>query len=353
VREHRDGVEVLRTWVFAAANRGRMLRSVSFTSFAASTVAWGQWFSTRPDVLIATSPQILGALAGLCVSLLRRVPLVLEIRDLWPESIVAVGALRESHPIIKSLRVVESTLYRAAASIVVVTDSFRDYLLTRGIDDSKIEVVKNGVDLARFTPRAHNTPLRRELNWQSNFVVGYVGTHGMAHRLDRLLDVAVLLTKERANVRFLFAGEGAERQALEQRARHENLHNVVFLGSRQREEMPDTYASCDALIVPLRKTDLFKTVIPSKIFEIMAMKRPLILAVDGEARNLVEQSGGGIFVPPEDVEAIAAAITSLEQNPQQRQKMGEAGRAFVETHFDRTKLAARYLALLEKHTHSS
>jgi colanic acid biosynthesis glycosyl transferase WcaI len=347
VRERVDGVDVLRTWIYAAPNAGRVRRSLAYASFAGSAALWGQLHAQTPDVIIATSPQCLCAVAGRFVSVTRRVPFVFEVRDLWPESIVAVGAFAAGHPMIRGLEVLEQHLYRVADRIVVVTDSFRDRLVTRGVPAEKLSVVKNGVDLGRFVPASRETRLRAELGWNDCVIVAYVGTHGMAHGLGAVLDTAQRLV-DRRDVRFLFVGEGAERATLETRARSEGIDNVRFLGALPRDRMPEVYATADVCLVPLRKTELFTTVIPSKIFEILAMERPIVLSVAGEARGIVEASGGGVYVPPEDVGAMTRAIGDLVDNPQRRVTMGRDGRRYVVREFDREALAARYLALLEE-----
>jgi glycosyltransferase involved in cell wall biosynthesis len=346
LEEDYHGVRVLRTWIYAAANRGRVRRSLAYASFAASAVALGQLRAQRPDVLVATSPQFLCAVAGHAIAFLRRTPFVFEVRDLWPESIVAVGALPADHWLVRGLERVEAHLYEAAQRIVVVTDSFRERLLERGISASKIAVVKNGVDLARFAPLPRETALRTKLGFGDRFVVSYVGTLGMAHGLDAVLDVAKSLD-DRDDIRFLFVGEGAERARLEQRARAEHLRNVTFLGVLPRDAMNEVYATTDVCLVPLRNTGLFQTVIPSKIFEILAMARPLILSVDGEARSIVEASGGGVFVPPEDVGRMRGAIVDLAADRARCTSMGEQGRRYVVEAFDRNRLAREYLRVLE------
>jgi glycosyltransferase involved in cell wall biosynthesis len=347
VSEDFHGVRVVRTWIYPAANRGHLRRSLAYASFAASAALWGQFHVGRPDVVVATSPQFLCAVAGYAIARTRSLPFVFEVRDLWPESIVAVGALPEGHPVVRGLGLVEEYLYRRADRIVVVTDSFGARLRQRGVPANKIEVVKNGVDLERFVPESRDTQLRERLGFAGKFVVSYVGTHGMAHGLDRVLDVAAAL-RPQDQIRFLFVGEGAERQRLQARAKSESLDNVVFLGALPRDAMSEVYATSDLCLVPLRKTELFRTVLPSKIFEILGMARPVLLSVDGEARALVEASGGGVFVPPEDAPAMTEAILRLARDPAACQDMGERGRAYVKEHFDRKKLAARYLAILEE-----
>lgn len=347
VRERFHDVDVVRTWIYAAANKGKVRRSLAYLSYALSASAWGQLHVGRPDVIVATSPQLLSAAAGSFLSVSRRAPWVFEVRDLWPESIVAVGALPEGHPVVRGLEVIEESLYRHANRVVVVTDAFRERLIERGVPASKLAVMKNGADLSRFVPRDRDTPLRAELGWGGKTVVSYAGTHGMAHGLDAILDVAKGL-RSRDDLRFLFVGDGAQREALTQRVARERITNVTLLGPVPRDRMTEVYATSDVCLVPLRATALFNTVLPSKLFEIMAMERPVVLSVDGEARALTEEAGAGLFAPPEDVPAITDALVTLADDPARRAAMGRSGRAFVTAHYDREQIAARYLTLLEE-----
>ncbi|WP_438024436.1 glycosyltransferase family 4 protein [Sorangium sp. So ce233] len=347
VEEDFHGVRVLRTWIYAAANRGKVRRSLAYGSFALSTLTLAQRDLPPADVLIATSPQFLTAVAGYGIARLRGLPFVFEVRDLWPESIVAVGALPEGHAVVRGLTAVEERLYRAADEIVVVTRSFRERLVERGVPEGKIDVLRNGVDLGRFKPSSRDTPLRAELGFGDRLVVAYVGTHGMAHGLSAVLDVAHGLLA-RDDIRFLFVGDGAERASLEARARELGLSNVTFLGARPRDAMNEVYATADICLVPLRKSELFQTVIPSKIFEILAMERPIVISVDGEARSIVEEANAGLFAPPEDVPSMTRAILELAADPDRRRQMGEAGRAHVIRSFDRDTLAHEYLEVLER-----
>jgi colanic acid biosynthesis glycosyl transferase WcaI len=347
VRESWHGVDVCRTWIYAAANKGFAKRSLAYASFSASASLLGQWRVPEPDVVLATSPQLLCGAAGAAVASLKRKPFVLEVRDLWPESIVAVGALPRQHPVIKGLEVVEKTLYRAADHIVVVTDAFEENLAKRGVSRRKMSIIKNGVDLTRFKAAPRETALRAKLGWSGKFVCAYVGTHGMAHGLDAVLDAAkALLADDR--VRFLFVGEGAERARLQRRIDDEGLANVTMLGVLPRDAMNEVYATADLCLVPLRKSELFTTVIPSKIFEIFAMARPILLSVDGEARTIVERAEGGRFVPPEDVAQMVTGISYYVNNAGEAMQAGRRGESFVRREFDRSSLAADYLRILER-----
>lgn len=344
LREVWHGVDLLRTWVYATPNKGVAKRALAYVSFAASSVMLG---SVDPavrgaDVVVATSPQFLCAVSGYALSRIIGAPYVLEIRDLWPESIVAVGALSREHPATRALESIEQFLYRKADRLVSVTDSFPEVWKAQGHDPAKMRVIKNGVDLERFVPGQKEGPLRRELGLEGKFVVSYVGTHGMAHKLSVLLDVADRL-RAQPDVQLLLVGEGAEKAALVEDAERRGLTNVTFLGQQPREKIPDFLVASDLVAVVLKRTDLFEKVIPSKMFEIMGCARPLLLAVQGEARAIVEASGAGYLAEPEDVDSIVEQILSAKSDRARAEDKGRAGRRYVEANFDRRKLALRYL----------
>lgn len=344
-RELDHGVKVVRTPVFAAPNAGLFKRSLNYLSYAASAAVLGPLLTSRPDVLIATSPQFLTAVAGYELARLKRVPFVFEVRDLWPRSIVEVGAMKAGSPVVRAMEAAELFLYRHADRIVVVTDSFVDEIAARGIDRRKISVIKNGVELGMFTPGPKDNAVRRELGLEGKFVAAYIGTHGMAHGLDTMLDAAALL-RDDDRFRLVLIGEGADKAKLKERAAREGLSNVLFVDQQAHARIPDFVRAADATLVLLKARELFKTVIPSKIFEFMGAARPIVLGVDGEARRIIEAARSGLYVPPESGAALAAALRRLQDDPALCEEMGRSGRAYVEANFSRTQLARRYLELL-------
>lgn len=348
MREQWGPVEVLRTWIYATPNRGVVRRSLAFASFATSSVTLGPlWPHVRDaDVIVATSPQFLCAVSGWVLSRMLRVPYVLEIRDLWPQSVVEVGALGPRHPVVLGLEKVERFLYDQADLLVSVTDSFPEVWREQGVDPAKMRVVKNGVDLRRFQPGPRQGRARRELGLGDEFVVSYIGTHGMAQRLDTLLDAAERL-RDDAEIVVLLVGEGAERARLMEEARARGLTNVRFLGQQPRDDIPGLIAASDLVTVMLRDAPLFGKVLPSKIFEIMGCARPIVLGVRGEAEALLREAGAGWVVPPEDPDALAEAIRAAKADPEERRRRGESGLAFAREHYDREALARRYLDQLE------
>ncbi len=345
-RERKDGIEVVRTWLYAAANKGTTRRILNYASFMMTSVALGVPAVRTCDVVIATSPQFFVAVAGYAASRLLRRPFVFEVRDLWPDSIEAVEAIR-NRAVIGGLRRVEGFLYRRAARIVAVARSTPRILAERGFDPGKMAVVPNGVDLDFFRPGPQDNEVRRRYVPDGGFLVSYVGTHGMAHALDTMLDAAALL-KDRGGVRFLLVGDGAEKERLVARHREMGLRNVDFVEQQPRTALPAFYQASDACLVPLRKTPLFQAVLPSKMFEIMGMARPILLSVEGEAKELLDEAGAGLSIEPESAGALRDAIVRLADDPELCRRMGEKGRAYVETHYSRSALAARYVAILEE-----
>ncbi len=343
-RETVDGIHVVRTPIYAAPNKGFFRRVANYLSYGASASLVGPFLTECPDVLVATSPQFLAAAAGWWLAALKRVPFVFEVRDLWPRSIVEVGAMKPDSCIIRLLEKMERFLYRRADRIVTVTDSFIDAIRSHGIDRGKISVVPNGVDLELFRPRPR-VEARRAVGLSEGFVATYVGTHGMAHGLDLVLDAAKRVRDR--GIRFLLVGEGAEKSALKARASAEAIGNVQFWDQQPRDRIAQIIAASDVCLALLRDKPLFRKVIPSKIFEFMGAGQPILTTVDGESRAIVERAGAGVFSPPERVGAFTDNIMTLARMPRLREALGRSGRSYVETHYSRPVLARGYLGILE------
>ena len=342
-------IKVYRLLTLLAANRGIVRRSFSYFFYLVMSVLAAPCLP-RVDIVVSTSPQFFCGLAGYFVSRIKRVPWVLEIRDLWPESIMAVGAVSRGLTL-RWLVWLANFAYRKADRVLCVTDSFKAAIMAEGIPGEKIEVIKNGVDLELFSPDRSPGPEAGRIpgleNTQGKFVVSYVGTHGMAHGLDIVLRAAELLRDE-PNVLFLLVGDGAERARLLKQRDIMRLDNVVFLEQQPKTRMPAIWAVTDVSLVVLKDQPLFRTVIPSKIFESMAMMKPVILGVRGESEALLEESGAGICIQPESEAQLARAVRRLYADADERRAMGFAGRKFVQENFDRKMLAARYVELLAK-----
>jgi glycosyltransferase involved in cell wall biosynthesis len=346
-RERIDGVDVIRVWTYLAANKGTLRRILNYVSYMKAATLAG-WLVRRPDIVIATSPQFFCGFAGALVSRLRRLPFVLEVRDLWPESIVAVGAMR--HPrLIRFLEWLEHQLYAAATRIVTVGEGYRVKLVERGVAPERIEIVPNGVDLEAFVPRQGDPAVRAEWDLGNRFVCAYVGTIGMGSGLEVVLRASRRLRAlGRDDIRFLLVGDGAVREALEASARAEGLSHVVFTGRLPKSRMPEILAACDACLVHLTRTELFKTVLPSKIFEAAAMQRPIILGVAGFAAELVTQAQAGICIEPENDTELVEAVTKLADDPALGRQLGVSGCERIAKRYAYAELAERYSLYLEK-----
>jgi glycosyltransferase involved in cell wall biosynthesis len=347
MRERRDGVDVTRTWLLPLPNRRSWERALNYSSFFLSAAATGT-FLPKVDVVIGTSPQLLVGLSAWWIARRQGVPFIFEVRDLWPESLAAVGAGGQQSVLHRTLARVAAFLYRNSDHIVVVTRAFKSYLAEHwAVPLNKISVVENGVDTNLFSPQAADARIRSELKAEGRFVVSYIGTMGMAHGLETLLEAARLLQFRFPQALFLLLGEGAEKQRLVSLARSQELTNVRFVDQQSRERIPAYICASNACLVMLKKADLFKTVLPTKLLEFMSCARPVILAVDGEARRIIEEAGAGIFVEPQNPTDLAAAIVRLAEEPELCNVLGSNGRGYVAGHFSRQQTAERYIDVLE------
>jgi colanic acid biosynthesis glycosyl transferase WcaI len=342
-------VDVYRTWLWPLPNRKAHERMRNYASFCLSAAMRGMTLP-RPDIIIATSPQLLVGLAGWWLAFTRQIPFVFEVRDLWPESLAAVGMGDQNSLLHQTLSAIANFLYRRANHIVVVSPAFKDFLiLNRNVPAEKISVVENGVETDLFSPGtpAANRALRQELGAENKFVVCYVGTMGMAHGLETLLDAAARLQTQNPAVLFLLIGEGADKERIKALAQSRGLANVRFLDQQPREKIPAFISASDACAVLLRKTEVFKTVIPTKMLEFMSCSRPVILGVDGQARKIVEEAAAGIVIEPENSIALGEAIQRLAADRNLCQKLGTQGRQYIVRNFSRSQTADAYIHVLD------
>lgn len=345
-RECIDGIEVIRVWTYITANEGFARRIADYMSFMFAAALVGPWLR-RVDLVIGTSPQFFTVCAAWFVAALKRVPFVFELRDLWPESIKAVGAMQSTR-VIRALERIEWFLYRRASHIVTVTHSFRAHLLRGGIAPGKVSVITNGADLTRYSVRPKDPELARELGLEGAFVAGYIGTHGMAHALGTLLEAAAQWSDEEsgAPLKLLLVGDGADKPTLRQRAIELGLgQRVIFVDTVSKDQIVRYWSLLDVCIVHLRRTPLFETVIPSKLFESMAMGVPVLLGVVGEAQRIIDAEACGVCFAPEDVEMLGAELRRLARDPALRVQLSVAGVAAA-GRYSRDTLAARMLSIL-------
>jgi colanic acid biosynthesis glycosyl transferase WcaI len=345
-RESMAGVKVVRTWLLPFPNRKPLERMLNCSSFFASAAVTGS-FLTRPDLVIASSPQLLVGLSGWWIAKLNRVPFVLEIRDLWPESLVAVGVRNTNSKLYRLLAKVAKFLYRRADCIVVVTPAFREYLIERWqVPADKITLVPNGVETQIFSPRPSARDLRKALNIDETFVVSFIGTVGFAHGLDTVIAAAENLQVKEPGIQFVILGAGADRERLISLAQSRGIRNLQFVPQRPREEIPSYIAASDACLVLLKRSEVFETVIPTKMLEFMSCARPVILGVNGQARQVLERAQAGICIEPENPGALCEAILKLRDEPWLRESLGRNGREYIVRNLSRERTALEYLDVL-------
>jgi glycosyltransferase involved in cell wall biosynthesis len=344
--ENLNGIDVHRHWTYITPNKGFAKKILGHISYLPSAFCWSNRRLTDPDIVIGSSPTFFAAVAAAGTGVQRKVPFIMEIRDLWPAIFVELGVLKNAL-LIKLLARFELALYKQATHVVTVTEAFRQNLIARGVPSNKVVTITNGADLEFWQPSVSIIDLRKRLGLEGYFVVLYMGAHGISHALGRILESAERLL-EYPDIQFLFVGEGAEKKQLIRQAQELRLENVRFLDPVDREDVREFYAMADVCLVPLRDIPLFETFIPSKMFEIMAMGRPIVGSVRGEAAGILQRSKGSLVVAPEDSNAIAQAILKIYQHPKKAQEMGENGRRFVATNYSRNSLAALYVEVINQ-----
>lgn len=344
-REEIANIQVIRVWSYITANEGFVRRILDYQSFMVTAIM-AALFVRRVDVVIGTSPQFFTVCAAYVVSRFKRVPFVFELRDLWPESIKAVGAMKESAAI-RALERLELFLYHKAYRIVSVTHSFKKILIARGVDGDKISVITNGVDMSRFKPMPKDSDLMRKMGLEGKFVVGYVGTHGLAHHLETLLDAANMLRThpDGSKFHFIFLGDGARKKALQDEATRMKLTNVSFIDSVPKEQVAQYWSLLDVSVIHLRKNELFTTVIPSKLFECMGMGLPVLHGVAGESADIVREEGVGMVFEPENTEQLVEYLLFLQRDKPAYE--GYKTQCLVAAKkYDRTVLAMKMLSVV-------
>lgn len=330
-----DGIEVIRVWTYITANEGFIKRILDYLSFAFMSFFAGLFI--KADLIIATSPQFFTAVSGCFLSLFKRKKWVMEVRDIWPESIVAVGAMKRNL-IIRFFEWVEKRLYKSADHIVVVTESFKKKLISRGVIPEKISVFKNGANMELFQPIEKPWHLLKKYSLEGKFVIAYIGTHGMAHGLHFILESVAEIQNSHSEIVFVFIGDGAEKKNLIQKANVKNLTNVLFIDSVPKNLVNEYLNMTDVALVNLKKSDTFQEVIPSKIFEAAATRKPILLGLEGETKEIINNYNAGITFSPEDKNSFLKSVLILYQDPESYSKF-KNGCEKLATDFDRKLIA--------------
>ena len=339
--EDMDGIKVIRVWSYITSNSGFLKRVLDYVSFAFSAF-WVGLFH-KHDLIIATSPQFFTTWSAWALSKIKRTPWVFELRDLWPESIKTVGAMQQGKAI-EILEKIEIALYKDADRVVAVTDAFKANLISRNIDATKIDVVTNGSNVELFFPREKDEKLLKELSLEGKFVVGYIGTHGLAHSLDFIVNTLKNLGDN--EIHFLFIGDGAMKPTIVKIAQELKLSNITFLDPISKDEVPKYLSIVDISLAPLKKEDNFKTVIPSKIFEASAMRKPTLLGVEGQAQEILESHEAGLCFEPENEKDFITKLKQLKSDTALYKRCQDGCDALA-IEYDRKKLAHKMYYILQ------
>ena len=333
-----DGIKVIRLWTFLAPNKGTNRRMLNYMSYLIVTTIYTTLFMRKIDVLIATSPQFLCGWAGVLCHWIRRWSFILEIRDIWPESILSVDIYKKSF-FIKCMEWLEPKMYRAADHIVAVGEGYKRKIMEKGIDASKISVITNGINIDNFFRVENVDAIKRKYNSEKSFICSYVGTIGLAHGLEVIIKAAEIL-KENGYKQFKFwiVGDGANKSSLESMAKDKKLDNVVFTGMLPKKNIPEILSATDCLLIHLKGKELFSTVIPSKIFEAMAMNKPIIMGVKGDSRDIVMEANAGIEMEPDNPTSLVQCLVKLYETGEMPDS-----REYVDKIFSRKNLADKML----------
>lgn len=336
-------VRVLRASTYPALHRSFVWRIISFISFMVASVI-AALRAGPVDLVMGTTPPLFQAVSAWLVAALRRRPFLLEVRDLWPEFAIDMGVLKD-RTLIALSRGLERFLYARATHLLVNSPAYRDYLISKGIAPAKVSLIPNGVASEMFAAEGDGARLRSAWGLEGKFIVTYAGALGVANDIPTVLRAAARL-KTAPQIHFLFVGDGKERANLAAMAEQTGLANVSFAGAYPKLQMPEVLAASDACLAILKDIPMFRTTYPNKVFDYMAAARPIVLAIDGVIRQVVEAAGGGIFVPPGDDAALAAAVQHLSADPAQARAMGAAARTYVVEHFDRRRQAEEFQRLV-------
>ena len=339
-----NGIKVLRVATYMAENKGTVKRTIDYISFAVSSFV-NSLTINKPDVVYSTSPHIFAPLGAIAFSWLKRVPHVLEVRDLWPESIAATTGMSRSSIVYRSFEFIERFLYNSSKKIVVFTESFKTNLILRGVLEDKLHVVINGANIALFEAPVYDEDLAMRLDLHNNFVIGYMGTHGLSHDLLNAVYAASLVKDE--DIFFLFVGEGAEKAAMVSLAKELNATNIRFVGRQDREDIPKYWGLCDVGLVHLKNDPVFETVIPSKIFETMASGRPVMYCgPDSDGARLIKKYDCGLAANSDDPKALASQLRVLKRDAELCNRLATNGKK-ASPIFSREVQAEATLAVLQ------
>ncbi|NFV12588.1 glycosyltransferase family 4 protein [Clostridium sp. FAM 1755] len=344
VKEELEGIKIVRTSIYATKDKSFIKRLRNYLSFTFSSVFTGSKYIDNQDVIITESPPLFLGWSGYVLSKRKKAKFIFNVSDLWPESAVKLDVLHNKF-LIKASTWLEEFCYKKAAGVTGQTKGIVDNIVNRGFDKNKVHLITNGVDTEFFKKENRDEKLRKEWEINNKFAVCYAGIHGLAQGLEVIVNAADILKKEK-DIQFVFIGDGPEKDKLINIVKEKNLTNVSFQPVQLKPNMPRIIASMDATVVPLKKLDLFKGALPSKMFEALASELPIVLAVEGEAEKLINEANGGITVEPENAKEIAQAVLKLYKDKELKQKLGENGRRYVIEHYSRESITRKLETIL-------
>lgn len=345
VTEELDGVRVVRAWLWATPSSKISLRLISQLSFMIVLFLRGLALP-RPDVVLVESQPVFTGLGALALSRIKRVPYVQNVSDLWPEYLVAVGAMQPTHPVYRVFKALINLAQRGAAGIVALYPSILDSIKERIGDGKNRRLIFNAVDLQRFRPGLDTSEFRAKYDIGDKRVVSFVGTFGTHIDFNTMLDTAAHFAG-RNDVKFVFIGTGGQREKLQERLAKGDLNHVQWIGWIDHQEMPLAWASSYITFWAIQNHDLYRYILQSKLFEAFASGTPVAIAVEGITTDIVTRSGGGFTVPFSDSAALAAAIDRLLQDETLRENAGKAARAYAEANFDPERVVTGYEEVLQ------
>jgi glycosyltransferase involved in cell wall biosynthesis len=347
MKEELDGIKVIRTWLYATKNPGFIPRLMNYFSFTFSSLLFGTFSLKRQDIIITESPPLFLGMTGYLLSLFKGAKFVFNVSDLWPESAVKLGVLH-NQSLIKLSTWLEEFSYKKSALISGQTKGIVENINNRGYHHTYL--LTNGVNTSFFSKDRAINDLRVELDLEGKFLVCYAGIIGLAQGLDVILETAKKV-EDKKDIHFLLIGEGPEKPRLMEKAKVMGLENISFVGLQPKAKMPGIIASMNATIIPLKKLDLFKGALPSKMFEALSSELPIVLSVEGEAQKLIEASGGGICVEPENAEQIAEAVLKIHDDKDFAKELGRRGREYVQQYYSREVIVESFEKKLEELLH--
>ncbi|MCY6353885.1 glycosyltransferase family 4 protein [Clostridium sp. ZS2-4] len=344
VQEELDGIKIVRTSIYATKEKDFVKRLRNYLSFTFSSVFTGAKYIDKQDVIITESPPLFLGWSGYVLSKKKGAKFVFNVSDLWPESAVKLGVLHNK-ALIKMSTWLEEFCYRKAAAVTGQTKGIVDDIVNRGFDKSKVHLITNGVDTEFFKRENRDEEFRKEIGVENKFAICYAGIHGLAQGLETVIEAAEIL-KDNKDIQIIFIGDGPEKSKLIQMTEDKGLDNVTFLPVQQKPKMPRIIASMDATVIPLKKLDLFKGALPSKMFEALSSELPIVLAVEGEAEKLINDAKAGITVEPENPQDIAQAILKVYNDVELRRTLGQNGRKYVIENYSRESITRKLEKIL-------